>query len=111
MTFSLSKLSRNSFRLLVAGLRVVNGPFTSQKPATFYTQTALLFFAFNNLTYYGFLFCGIKHLNCLSGVLFLFDYKKVYVADRRSLYSMLPDGTSGRTLVLQFFNIAATKEL
>lgn len=64
-TFSLSKSSLNGFRLLVAGLRVVNGPFTSQKPATFYTQTALLFFAFNNLTYYGFLFCGIKHLNCL----------------------------------------------
>jgi hypothetical protein len=95
----------------VAGLRVVNGPFTSQKPATFYTQTALLFFAFNNLTYYGFLFCGIKHLNCLSGVLFYFEYQKVYVADQRSLYSMLPDDTSGRTLALLFLNIAATKEL
>ncbi|WP_302024799.1 hypothetical protein, partial [uncultured Prevotella sp.] len=98
------------FRLLVAGLRVVNGPFTSQKPATFYTQTALLFFAFNNLTYYGFLFCGIKHLNSLSGVLFYFEYQKVYVADQRSLYSMLPDGTSGRTLALLFLNIATTKK-
>jgi hypothetical protein len=43
-------------------------------------------------------------------VLFLFDYKKVYVADQRSLYSMLPDGTSGRTLALLFLNIAATRE-
>ena len=100
----------NSFRLLVAGLRVVNGPFTSQKPATFYTQTALLFFAFNNLTYYGFLFYGIKHLSCQSGVLFYFEYQKVYVADQRSLYSMLPDGTSGRTLALLFLNIATTKK-
>ena len=41
---------------------------------------------------------------------FKVEYKKVYVADQRSLYSMLPDGTSGRTLALLFLNIAATKK-
>ena len=76
-SISLTNTTAFTFKLLVAGLRVVNGPFTSQKPATFYTQTALLFFAFNNLTYYGFLFYGIKHQNCQSGVLLYFEYQNI----------------------------------